>query len=281
MGTEPPGRDELSRSLRRLLEASGRTGKDVAATTGFSRAKVSRLLQGKLVPTEADADALLRALDASAEERQRLVDLAAELHEQRTSRVVVLRGGMATYQRRYGEIERESKHIRTFCPQMVPGLVQSPDYARVIFQSSGRPPEEVEAGIAARLERQKLLNELGDRQFTLIVTEGAVRWNLLGPEGMAEQLDQLAGRARRPGPVRIGIIPWHVQANFVTTTSFDLHDERAVITATDAGTSILTAPRDVAEYITRFDRIETLAFFGDAAGDVLAGIADDYRRLLH
>lgn len=282
--TAPPGRDELSRTLRQLLDDSGLRAAEVARRTGFSQAKVSRYLNGKIVPPPSDAAALVQAMGMTdTDEGARVVRAAEAVREGTASRVVLIRPGTATMDRmqaRIGEIERSSEHIGAFTPVMVPGLLQTEAYARCVFQSSGRPAEDVEAGVRKRLDRQQLLDD-PDHRFTLVMTEGALRWQAVSPAVMADQLDRIADRARADtgDRVRIGIIPWTRAATLFPLTNFDLYDERAVVIGAGYGTSFLTRPRDVGIYVEQLRQFGELAVYGEAAAVKAERIADEYRAL--
>ncbi len=128
-----------------------------------------------------------------------------------------------------------------------------------------------------RVARQVLLTEPG-RSFTFLLAEGPLRWQVGSPQLMAAQLDHIARIADQPN-VRIGVIPWTTAVDVAPVAGFDLYDERAVIVGTDAGTTFLTDPPEVASYSRLFADLATLASYGDAALAVLRRTAADYRSL--
>ena len=134
--------------------------------------------------------------------------------------------------------------------------------------------EDLERSIAARQKRAEVLDS--GRQFTLIMAEGALRWQAVSPTVMATQLDHLAALA---GRLRIGVIPWTRPTAVFTTHGFSLYDRRTVILGTRTGTSFITDSRDVADYVKLFDSLTGLAVFGDDAQAIMTGLADDYRKL--
>jgi len=125
--------------------------------------------------------------------------------------------------------------------------------------------------------RQALLTEPG-RSFTFLLSEGPLRWQVGSPQLMAAQLDHIASIADQPN-VRVGVIAWTTTVDVAPVAGFDLYDERAVIVGTDAGTTFLTDPPDVASYVRLFADLAAVASFDDAALAVLHGIAADYRSL--
>lgn len=275
--TIPRVQDELSRTLHQLRRDAGLTLAEVAKRAGVSIATVSRLETGKYVPTPEQAEALARAVDARATVRRRVVALAADLRERTTSRQVLLRSG-ATAQRKYGEIESASGHVQSFSPAMVVGLLQTEAYARAVFESV-LPEGQVEGAVRARMRRQELLVGDDGPAVTQVMTEGALLWQVGGPELMAEQCERIAAAATRSARVQLGIIPWRAAVDIFPMTGFDLYDERGAIVGTTTGTAYLTTPGDVSEYVRMFGRLVELATFGTDAHELLTDLAAEYRAL--
>jgi transcriptional regulator with XRE-family HTH domain len=271
------GGDELSRGLARLRDDAGLSGAQAArlAGAGFSQSKVSRWESGRLVPSPEDVERYARALGASASVRRRLVSRARDLHDQHKAaapaRITLRRA--ADYQKRVGRIEAESRHIATFHPLLVPGLLQTEDYMRALF-GSGLTGRAADDAVAARRARQELLDDT-TRRFTMIVTHGTLGWRAGRADTMAAQIDHLAQMSRRPN-LRIGVIPWGAQATVFPPDGFNLYDERLVIVGTTTATAHVTDPRDVTRYVTLLAALETMAVFDDAARALLAEAAAAY-----
>jgi hypothetical protein len=181
-------------------------------------------------------------------------------------------------QQRLAKVEQQSALVRTYSPAVIPGLLQTADYARAIFTAHGSKPrtaEKLEADIALRMERQKLLGQ-GEREYVLITTEGVLGWMANSPAVMIEQLEHIA-RLDKPG-VRIGIIPWGTRATVFPLHTWDIYDNRAVAFGTVASTALITHYRDVAAYDGIFRQLERMTAFGDDARVILHNAADRYRR---
>ncbi len=179
-------------------------------------------------------------------------------------------------QERISRIERTSVTLRHFHPAVVSGLLQLPEYARVIFSAGGDlSADEVRMAVDRRVARQALLTEPG-RSFTFLLTEGPLRWQVGSPQLMAAQLDHIACTAGQPN-IRVGVIPWTTTVDVAPVAGFDLYDERAVVVGTDAGTTFITDPPDVASYLRLFAELAALASYDDDAQAVLQRIAADYR----
>jgi transcriptional regulator with XRE-family HTH domain len=273
-------RDELSSLLRQLRRDSGMSGVRAAklAGKGISQPSISRYERGLFVPTVEDAATLADVYGAPPEARRKLVALVRDLRENATMPArVIMRRGLPAMQERIQRIEKASVRISTFCPVVVAGLLQTAAYAGTIFAQGGDvdPDEQAEA-LRVRLSRQGLLDD-EHHQFTFVLAEGALRWPMGGPKVMAEQLEHLVAVSRKPS-VRIGVVPWTGAVDLAPMHGFDLFDERAVVAATTTATAILTSAPDVAEYTKMFAELEALAVFGGEAREIVAGMAEQYRR---
>jgi transcriptional regulator with XRE-family HTH domain len=271
-----PSRDELSRTLRDLRTASGLTIREVATKIGVASSTVSRLENGRYVPTPEQVEQLAQAVGARGAVRRHLVSLARDLRERTAPRQVLLRAGAATAQREFGRIEAAAGHVQSFSPVMVLGLLQTADYAREVFASVA-PADQVNDAVRARMERQRLLEGEGPPVFTQVMAEGALRWHVGSPELMAQQCEHIAAAAARGGRMKVGIIPWTQPIDVFPMTGFDLYDARAVIVGTITGTAFLKSEGDVADYGALFQRLVGLAVFGEEAQAIAAGIAAQYR----
>lgn len=267
--------DELSATLRRLRQDAQLSGIEAARAAGLSQPKISRLETGKQVPTTAEVEALCQVYGAPARTRQQLLAIARDLREEQVSARVMLQRGAHRMQERIGRIEAASALVRTFHPALVIGLLQTPGYIRAMLDES-LPDDEVERIVAARGERQRLLDT--DREFVLIMTEGALRWHVGSPAVMIAQLQHLAEITRRSN-VRLGVIPWTRPVRAGALHGFHLYDRRAAIIGTETATAIITDARDIADYETCLATYEALAVYDADARQVLDRLSDEYRTL--
>jgi transcriptional regulator with XRE-family HTH domain len=236
----------------------------------MSQTKISRIETGRTLPSVFDVQAIVRALDVPEHQADEFLTLARaaniEFHDVRSSR----RRGLEHRQRELAKLEQDSREIRFFLPTMLTGLLHTPEYAHA---SMSHPQA---AAIAKRLERQAVLYDRTKR-FTFLMTEGAVRWPILGPEGMAVQVDRLVSLAGLAS-VRMGLIP----SNGVTgapalLSIFVVYDERIATAETYGGLVVMRDPRDVAIHLDRFHLFEQFALWGTDATSRLASIAADFR----
>jgi transcriptional regulator with XRE-family HTH domain len=268
-------RERLSRELRRLRIEAGMTGTATARVTGMSQSKLSKIENGMLLPTVTDVERLVTELEASEETRSELVDLVRSLHAEAESRRVVLHRGVHRHQQTVSRIEARAATSRFFQLTLVPGLLQSERYSRVVLATL--PRQEQEAAIASLRTRRARLDDPAKR-FVFLLSESALRWRM-GSDGlMAAQIDHLARMARRPN-VRLGVVPWTVDVKLVALHGFQIYDERVVTVSVLTGNATITDPLDVREYLNLFAKLETLALYGDPLGDLLLRVADEHREL--
>jgi transcriptional regulator with XRE-family HTH domain len=107
--------------------------------------------------------------------------------------------------RPYPELEAEATSIRTFGLAVIPGLLQTENYARELFRM-GRLPEQIDQLLAARMKRQEILDRDEPPQLWVVLDEFALHRVIGGPEVMREQLAHLVTAAQRPN-VTIQIVP--------------------------------------------------------------------------
>jgi transcriptional regulator with XRE-family HTH domain len=276
LSSPAPRATRLSATLKQLRKRAGLSEAQAALRAGLSQSTVSRFEAGSRAPTEAAVRALCKAYGAPAETRRELLAIAKDLRPDSTlTRTVLQRHGSPAMQARIGRIENDSDRVRYFGPTFVIGLLQTHDYMRALLSRrySGR---ELDAMVAARLARQQVLDT--DRDLHLLMTEGALRWHIGSPQVMAGQAAHLAEMVGLPR-LRLGIVPWTQPADCPVIHAFQIYDDRAVMVTTETATALITDPRDIADYVTRFEIYTEFASYGDAAREVFERVAGEYRNL--
>jgi transcriptional regulator with XRE-family HTH domain len=278
--TEPErGQDWLSATLRDLRTAAGLSSREAARRLGTSQRRISNLETGRFVPREDEARALARLYRATPDVRRQLLQVVGDLRAapRATRARVIMSRGAWRMQQRIARIEEASARLRAFHCAIVLGLVQTPAYARAVFADGGDiTGDALERCVAERMARQRILDS--GRDITLLMTEGALRWQAVGPAVMAEQLERVAEVSQQPG-VRVGVIPWTTPVSVFPLHGFSIYDSRAVIIGTRVATAFVTDPQDVAEHEKLWGELEALAAWDAAARDHLGRIAADFRSL--
>jgi transcriptional regulator with XRE-family HTH domain len=263
----------LAERLERMRKAAGLTGDQMAGQFGWPRTKVSKLENGRQMPTEADIRDWARACrqpDAVAEMLEQLGE-AQSMHRRYRRQ---LRRGHAALQEDFDKFVRQANVIRNVEVTVIPGLLQTADYARYraleTVRVHGSDPGGAEDAVAARMRRQEVLYD-GTREFEFIISEAALRF-LLCPAGvMLGQLDRLASLSGLPN-IRIGIIPFGVVLPVAPMLAFMIADDVTCV-ETHAGDEYRYGDES-AEYARIADSLAAEAVTGDEARRLMTTAAE-------
>ncbi|MEV4732323.1 helix-turn-helix transcriptional regulator [Saccharopolyspora sp. NPDC049426] len=195
-GSSAPLR-RLGAELRRLREAAGRTQTDVGSAIGRTHATLVNWESGKTKISKSDLACLLVELSAPASVRTGLEQLRDQ-SRQGTSQWVTY--GLPEWLRPLVSFEEDATALSSFEPVLVPGLLQTEEYARAIH-TAGRhkvAPEFVDKWVAARMQRQRRLGEPNLLQLHVVVAEAALRLQVGGPGVLASQLRRLVEASQSP-----------------------------------------------------------------------------------
>ncbi|MFI5479921.1 Scr1 family TA system antitoxin-like transcriptional regulator [Streptomyces rubiginosohelvolus] len=156
------------------------TQEQFAPLVGYSPETVASVEQGRRLPPPDFAERADSILDAFG------VILAAAKHLTR-------RKGLASWFRQWAELELSALSLYTYECRLIPGLLQTAAYARTLFADQLPPlaDEQIEAQLAARLERQRLLRERPNTSFSFILEEHLFLRDLGGKEVTRELLDHI------------------------------------------------------------------------------------------
>jgi transcriptional regulator with XRE-family HTH domain len=185
--------------LRHYRTAAGLTPEELGARVYLSASQIRKVEEGTRTPTEA----LTQACEA-------LPELNCN------GALTTLRGILKDHLRHraypgwfqaWPDHESHTRRLRNFELVVVPGLLQTEAYARAVLRTRvGATVEELDEAVAARLERQRILDRERPPQLWVLIDEAVLRRPVGGAEVMAEQLGFLAFTARRPHIV-LQVIP--------------------------------------------------------------------------
>ena len=260
-------REALGARLRELRTEAGLEGKDLAAKLGCQPSKVSRLQNGKQTPTAADLTAWALACGRRDVESE-LQGLRAglELKQRHRSWRRQLAGGHRGRQEIAVRQTETTKAIRGLEVSRIPGLFQTPEYARVIFDANAEfrdIPPTTEAAVEARMRRQEALYD-PEKTFRFLLCEAALYHRPCPVDVMAEQLDRLynlVGQRR----IELGILPFTAQLRRTAPHAFWIYDRRLVIVETISEELWLTGDDDVRLYERAWDWLAESAEYGASA----------------
>ncbi|WP_433370458.1 helix-turn-helix domain-containing protein [Streptosporangium sp. CA-115845] len=260
--------------LRRLRKDAGLTGKDLALRAGVAQPTISRIETGRLLPVSETVDRLVEALGLDDAGRGELDALLVRLRDE----VSRLKGGLAGREAANVARLRSARRVVVFSSAMVPALLQTAEYARLAL-AVGREVDEEDAAKAAavRVEGQAVLFESG-REFSFLLTEGAVRTWPGSPALMLAQLDRLLQVATLPH-VTVGVVPWSVQAPAFPLHGFTVYDGAVSVVESLTGDLTLTEPGELSAHGETFEAFSAVAVYGEELRDLLGRIGADYRTL--
>ena len=214
-------RRRLNAQLRRYRERKGKTTGEVAKALGWQQTKVSKIETGER--KKVTPDELTELLDYYEEEDP---EIRESLHE--CARLGNQRGWWAKYRdllpSGLPDFEVEASVIKTYECQVVPGLLQTPDYAEAIFRANlVRSDDEIAKRLNGRMKRQETLNRVDPPEYWVILDEAALRRVIGSREVMSQQLRHLTHMAARHN-INIYVLPFSEGAHPATVGSFVIMD---------------------------------------------------------
>ncbi|MGI5166597.1 helix-turn-helix domain-containing protein [Spirillospora sp. CA-253888] len=217
-------RRRLSRELRRLRETAGMTADQASKALEWSQGKISRIEQnGWQRPDVGDIKHLLDLYgiteEANAERRAALLQLTRDSRE---------RGWWTEYKSAldsgYIGFEAEAAKIHTYQTTVVPGLLQTADYAAALVRAElARDPEEIRQRVELRMRRQEILVHPDPPLLWAVIDEAALRRGFGTAAMQAEQLQKLIDSYRLEN-VTIQVIPFNVGLHPGMSSSFVVLD---------------------------------------------------------
>lgn len=249
----------LGAQLRQLREARDISRDAAGDAIRGSGAKISRMERGRVGLKERDVRDLLTLYGVTdPAERDEILSL-------------VHRATTPGWWHEYGDVtprwfglflglEQSASIIRTYEAQFVPGLLQTPDYARHVIRLGAWTPAEAERRIELRLRRQRLLDRQDAPVLWAVVEETAVRRPAAPREVMRAQVEHLARIAEQPG-VTLQLVPESFVGHPVTGMPFtilrfaepDLPD--VVYLEQLTGALYLDRRNDVSHYMAALDSL--------------------------
>jgi transcriptional regulator with XRE-family HTH domain len=267
---------ELGAQLRALRSRAQLSGVQMASQLDWVQSKVSRIENGRQLPSDADLDSWLRLVVADAETTAKLQGLLGDARAaQAVFRSQLRQHDLANMQINVDELAREATTIRNVEVAVIPGLLQTPEYARHRLRDSATwfdlNEQEVEGAVARRMQRQTVLYDTSKR-FWFILTEGILRTLLCPQEVMLAQLDRLSGVLGMPN-IELGIIPFGVRLPTVPLHGFAMFDEVVVVETYD--TELVLRASEAGIYTRVVDRLMKIAYKGEAARRVISRVQRD------
>ncbi|WP_328694000.1 helix-turn-helix domain-containing protein [Streptomyces phaeochromogenes] len=274
-------RRKLGAELRALRARAGLKSGEAARLVGWHQSKVSRIETGRSGVKPTDVELLLDAYDVrDAELRELLVVLAGSDDNGRHHWWHAYRGLLPSTYSDFISLESQASVMRTLENSVVPGLLQTPEYAREVTLAAvdGAPDDKVDALVEVRLARQDVLRSNPPLRLSAVLDEAALRRTVGGPGVMARQLEHLREAAQLPH-VRIQVLPFEVGAHVGVTGPFVIFSFPSTsdldVVVLDHLTSSLYLERkeDLQAYSEAFDSLQVHALSPEETLDFIAGVA--------
>ncbi|MGW3956680.1 helix-turn-helix domain-containing protein [Streptomyces sp. NPDC004752] len=268
-------REALGLRLRelRLSAPRGRlTGTQLAQRLGWPHSKIYKLENGQQTATSEDLRAWAVGVgqpDVFDELNARLRGFESRIRSWRRQLAAGHRPVQDTWNLEVGRYQA----IYAWEESVVPGMLQTSDYARHIFlryadlQGSVR---DTDAAVRARMRRQEWLYEAG-RKFHALVWEAALHALICPPSVLASQLDRLAGIIGMD-TVELGIIPLGASLKIPTANGFWILDDRLVIAEDWHAELWLDDTESVATYLRVWNTLRESAMYGVDAQNLIGAV---------
>jgi transcriptional regulator with XRE-family HTH domain len=261
---------ELGERLRVLRLDAGFTVEGAAEQLLVSASKISRLETAARKPSPRDVRDLCRVYGVSDAERDQLMELAAQAQETSWYQEADYIPGFRTF---IG-LEQAATDIAEWQPSVVPGLLQTEEYAKHLLRLL-RPEGEWSADqvadvVASRIRRQEVLDSPTPPRLHIVLEELVLRRSIGSPDVMQRQIERLLLMAARPN-VKIQVIPASVGAHPCLDQAFIVlgfadHSQRDVVYMENAtGALFLDKENVVRQHRDLFDYLATRVALGETA----------------
>jgi len=286
-GPDPTVRKRrLRNELRKAREKSGKTQSAVADAMDWSPSKLIRIETGAVNISTNDLRALLELYELPADRVKTLVELARAARE--VPRWNIYRDVASPAYIAFLGYESSASIIRNFEPQLVPGLLQTEEYARTVIEVvEVDRPQHIDALVDLRAQRQEIITKQPPTEFHFILDEAVIRRRIGGTGLMKRQLRHLLEVAQYPNvtmrvvPFAAGMYP-RLRVPYVLLEFPDDEDEDVLFLENPFGDYLFreNSPeeRDAANpvhFLEVFWRLEQLAprrDFADMVGDALTDL---------
>jgi len=271
-------RRELGALLKALRTEKGWTAEQVADRLMVSPSKISRLETGQRGASARDVSDLCKLYGVADDQRQQLLQLARETKQ----RTWWQRSGLNDLS--YLGLEEAAASISDYGLGIMPGLLQTADYARAIVEAAVPKwvPDVVQERVESRMIRQQILVRDNPPHFEAVVDESVLHRVVGSPTVMRAQLERLLELSELPN-VTLQVIPYDAGALPAGNNKFIILSF-AQPTVTDVvfvegltGDLYLDDPRDVEGYNTTFRALAQMAADPESTREIIAAMIPTYR----
>ncbi|PJN04447.1 transcriptional regulator [Streptomyces sp. CB01201] len=274
-------RRKLGEELRKLRDATGLTSGAAAALVGWHQSKVSRIETGRSGVKPADVTRLLDAYGVGDPQLRSLLEaLADSAGGGGVDWAHAYRGLLPPQYRDFISLESQARSARTLETSVVPGLLQTPAYARAVTRAAlgGLPPDKLDSLVEVRIARQEVLRGDAPLMLNAVLDEAVVRRWVGGRAAMREQLRHLLDMAALPH-VRLQVIPFQrggyvgLSGPFIMFSFPAISDLDVVVIDHLTSSLYLERREDLEAYSAAFQTVQALALSSTESMDLIARTA--------
>lgn len=261
----PSPRTLLGERMRRMRQEEGLSLRGLADDIRMPFGYLGRVERGEQDPSET----LVKILD----DRYGTAGLFADLLE------VSQEGTIPDYSREFTRRERDTVRIQVFTSSIIPGLLQTAAYARELFRTTlvAPSPEVIEAKVAFRMKRQRILERDEPPLYWAIMDEAALKRPTKDSAAMAEQVAHILNLMKNPH-ITVQVIRFQRGLYAMLGGCLTLYtlQDRTSVAQVESFASALTvdSPKGIVEQQQRFDEARALALTEDES----LGLISEYLR---
>jgi len=261
--------DFFGAEVRRWRTATGLSQEQLGQKVGYSGAQVGKVETSERAPSQDFAEGCDRVLPEARGLFLRLYQLARRWD-----------GGYPSWFTEWVEAERRATSLRTWQPLLIPGLLQTADYARALFLAwqGADSDDQLDQLVSARIERQTIFQRPSPPSLWAVLDEGVLRRCIGGPKVMHDQLMHLLAVSDR-STIRVQIVPAEVGAHVgllgaFFIASFENAPGIVYLESPDQGQTT-ERPVVVAKISEIFDLVRVEALPRGASRDLIMKVAEE------
>lgn len=275
-------RRRLGQELRRLRELKGMTAEEVAERLLVSQSKISRLENGRRSISQRDVRDLCGVYEV---EDVRIVDSLMQMAKDSRQQGWWHSFGDIPYSVYIG-LETDAASLRVYDPQVVPGLLQTRQYAEALITGAlpESAPADVEKRVQVRLRRQERIAAAENPlRLWAVLDEAALRREVGNKQVMIGQLDGLIEMSQLPH-VTVQVIPFAMGAHPGVSGQYailefpDAADSSVVYIEGVTSDLYLEKAQDVQKYSVMYEHLRAQALNADQSREFISNVAKDYAR---
>ncbi|MGP3637753.1 helix-turn-helix domain-containing protein [Streptomyces sp. 24-1644] len=273
-------RRRLGQELRRLREIKGMTAEEVAERLLVSQSKISRLENGRRSISQRDVRDLCGVYEV---EDHRVVDSLMQMAKDSRQQGWWHAFGDIPYSVYIG-LETDAESLRVYEPQVVPGLLQTRQYAEALINGAlpESAPSDIEKRVSVRARRQDRINAAEHPlRLWAVIDESALHRMVGGKQVMIDQLEHLIEQSNLPH-VTVQVLPFSMGAHpgingqYAILEFPDAADSSVVYIEGVTSDLYLEKANDVQRYSVMYEHLRAQALNVEQTREFISGIAKGY-----